>query len=255
MFRHTLSLRQSMPVHYFNGMNKVLVLLLILSAIFSLSGQVRYDYQWILWNYNHIDFRGPEVLANLISQPIFIVGTGTYSTSICNENGDLLFYTGGCYVLNAAHKIMVNGDSINSDYSHDLWCEITGDFPIEQGNTIIPFPLSKNKYLIFNYDLQDLFGISGALPAPAHLFYHIVDMTLDEGLGAIVEKKRIAIADTLARGYLQAVRHANGEDWWIIFPEWNTNCYYVLTVTGEGVGALQKQCLGSIWSSDWSGPL
>ncbi|MDO8368948.1 MAG: hypothetical protein Q7T20_19275 [Saprospiraceae bacterium] len=30
-----------------------------------------------------------------------------------DQEGNLIFYTSGCYVVNAAHEIMENGDSIN----------------------------------------------------------------------------------------------------------------------------------------------
>jgi hypothetical protein len=148
---------------------------------------------------------------------------------------------------------MKNGDSITGNWVLQNWCDYN-DFPLKMNNTILPYPNNPKKYIIFNHDFVDPFGIGGPLPVPMHLYFHIVDMSLDNGLGEIVAKKQVALEDTIGRGYLQAVRHANGSDWWVIDPKWNSNCYFVLPVTSNGVGTFHTECLGKVWNNnDWSG--
>jgi len=206
------------------------------------TGQVKHDYQWVLNQYNHLYFRSDTLVLDVLDYTVNH-GPGNYSTSICDQEGELLFYSGGCFILNKENEIMENGDSINSEYAYIDFCGF-GDFPTRQNNTIIPLPDNDQRYIYFNLDIHI---INIALPAPLHLYYHIIDMNEDSGLGAIVEKKQIAISDTLARGYVQAVRHANGMDWWVIASERNSNCYYILPVTQAGVGIPEKQCIGGIW--------
>lgn len=223
-------------------MKKYLTLLIFLSFVFSLFGQVQHDYQWVLDRFVLMDFREDSLQLSALND-VTSFGSGDYCTSICNGEGELLFYSGGCYIINSQHEIMENGDSINSGYAYLDFCN-DGDFPMRLNNTIIPYPQSDQKYIYFNLDINI---ISGMLPAPLHLYYHVVDMDMDGGLGAVVEKKQVAVSDTLGRGYVQAARHANGTDWWVIATEWNSNCYYVIPVSGNGVGMPEKQCLGGVW--------
>ncbi|MCO6493491.1 MAG: hypothetical protein J5I98_34035, partial [Phaeodactylibacter sp.] len=44
------------------------------------------------------------------------------SQAICDKEGNLLFYTNGCAVLNREHEVMPNGDTLN----HSSFKEITG---------------------------------------------------------------------------------------------------------------------------------
>lgn len=233
-------------------MIKYFTIFLVFLPIISFT-QDGYGKQWVFWNFNRINFNNDTVIVDVVAPTEFEVATGCFPTSICNKDGELLFSTGGCYVLNKENQVMLNGDSINSDFSHASWCEISGDFPISQGATILPYPNNNNQYLIFNYDLQDPFGTGSSLPVPLHLIYHVVDMTEDNGLGAVVEKKQIAIQDTLDRGYLTSVRHNNGQDWWLIAPKWNSNCYHILPVTKDGIGQSEIQCLGEIWNDKTGG--
>ncbi|HLP94603.1 MAG TPA: T9SS type A sorting domain-containing protein [Saprospiraceae bacterium] len=230
-----------------------LTYIIVLVSTISLFGQAKHDFQWVMNNYNWLDFRNDSVVSGILPDPNPNLNPGDYSTSICDSVGTLLFYTGGCYVLNAKNQIMMNGDSITGNWALQSWCG-NNDFPFRMNNTIIPFPNSTNKYIIFNHNFVDLFDLSGPLPVPTHLYFHVVDMSLDNGLGGIIAKKQIAIEDTLSRGYLQAVRHANGVDWWVIDPKWNSNCYFVLPVTSNGVGTPYTECLGKVWdNNDWSG--
>lgn len=189
-------------------------------------------------------------MVNLIANPDIYLDPGDFATSICDKNGNLLFYTGGCYVLNRENAIMLNGDSITSDYALQYWCAYN-DFPMRQNNTALPYPNDTDKYVIFNYNIED--PIATELPIPTNLYYHVVDMKGDNGLGAIVQKKQVIVEDTLTRGYLQAVRHSNGTDWWVVAPEWNSNCYFVTPLTEQGVGTWHRSCAGQVWGNGGGG--
>jgi Secretion system C-terminal sorting domain len=230
-----------MPVFNIDEMRKIILPFLILYAL-QLIGQSKHDYQWVLDRFVLMDFREDSLQLSILSNTTDY-GSGDRSTSICDDEGVLLFYSGGCFIINAEHEIMENGDSINSDYAYSGFC-YDGDYPFPQSNTIIPFPQDGQKYIYFNLDIHI---IEGTLPSPLNLYYHIVDMDMGGGLGAVTEIKQVAVNDTLSRGYVQAVRHANGVDWWVVAAELNSNCYYVIPVTSNGVGLPEKQCLGGVW--------
>jgi hypothetical protein len=51
-------------------------------------------------------------------------------------------------------------------------------------------------------------------------YYSIIDMEMDGGNGAVLSSNNI-----LSDGHLEpftAVRHGNGRDWWLVFPEYGT---------------------------------
>lgn len=213
--------------------------------------QSKYDHQWVFNNHNNLIFNEDSLVVNLITNPDIYLDPGDFATSICDKNGNLLFYTGGCYVLNRENLIMMNGDSITSDFAFQSWCAYN-DFPMWQNNTILPYPNDIEKYVIFNCNLENPLAPEG-LPVPTHLYYHVVDMEEDTGLGAIVQKKQIIVEDTLTGGYLQAVRHSNSIDWWVIAPEWHSNCYFVIPLTTQGVGNYHRSCEGQVWGNDGGG--
>ena len=71
-------------------------------------------------------------------------------------------------------------------------------------------------------------------------------MAKDAGFGAVVLKNQIAVFDTFARANIQAVKHANGEDWWVVIPKSHSNCYFLVPVTSEGVQSAQLKCAGKV---------
>ncbi len=210
------------------------------------NAQNLYDQIWVFDKYIIFDF-STEPPTITLENPTPWLGPGDFCTSICDQYGELQFYSGGCFVGNRLHEVMENGDSINSDFSYTGWCNY-GDFPIIQSNTIVPLPSDSTKYLLFNLDM------SPNNLSPQHLYCHTIDMTQDGGLGSVIEKKKIAVAyDFLVSGSVSAARHNNGYDWWVVTPKYNSNCYFVVPVTKDGVGAPQERCAGMAFSIADSG--
>ena len=230
---------------------KVNILIIVLLIIgISLKAQNKYGYQWHFTNHNIMDFRNNTLLLDII-QPSPFYNTGNFSSNICDkETGELLFVSGGCYVLNKKFNIIKNGDSINSQLTYTSWCRVNagdGTFPMYQNNIILPYPDSSSKYFLFNLDF-DTINSPKLVLLPFHLYSNIIDISRENGLGEVIEKKKVIINDSLSTGgYLTAVRNKNDKDWWIIVPKWKTNCYFVIPVTSSGVGIPIKQCIGLNW--------
>lgn len=225
-----------------------------------LMAQDKYDANWIIGHdTSFFDTKGDAVVVGFNGQnrEIFHINTvDSFSvegsnTSMNDINGNLLFYSNGCYIVNAAHEIMENGDSINPGWMEQFYCPYGGSIYV-QGVLSIPVPGTEHLFYLFNIDMQrtrfDIPGYRGY--APQHLLYHVVDMSQDDGLGAVVQKNQITIQDTLARAGLHAAKHANGKDWWVIMPEIHSNCYYKILVTKDGLGEPIKQCIGKVWDDD-----
>jgi len=153
------------------------------------------------------------------------------SSSICDSNGNLQLYAGSktitginIAVFNKQHHLMLNGDSINGNYS------------ITQGALILPYPNNFNKYLLFSIGTIDSNPVN-------HLLFSIIDMNLDGGLGSVVQKN-ILLADTVTEKMI-AVRHANGRDWWVIAHKDNSNEYITYIIEPNGLKGPFRQSIGT----------
>lgn len=145
-----------------------------------------------------------------------MLSTDEGCSSICDANGNLLFYSNGEIIFNRNHQIMQNGTGL------------AGHFSTTQSALIVPQPLSSNLYLIFTVGAEA--GLNGAANG---LSYSIIDMELDNGNGAVIEKNIQLLSYTTEKQ--TAVRHANGRDIWIVTHLFESNAFYSFLLTCDGV--------------------
>jgi hypothetical protein len=228
-------------------MKIIISILNILVCSNYLYSQDKYDYQWVLDKYILMDFRNNTLNVSKMGH-VSDKEIGNNCTSICDKNGNLMFSTGGCYIMNRNNGIMKNGDSITSKYAYSNWCS-KNESPFLQSTLILPFPEDSLKYIAFNLDVQ---LDTTLLPPqiPLNLLYHVIDMSKEGGLGAVTENRKIAISDILSRSGIQAARHSDGKNWWLIAPKFKSNCYYVFSITSRGVQAPSQECIGHKWNED-----
>lgn len=220
-----------------------------------LSGQL-HDYFWVLGEDNggetyfiegnSIDFRTQLLL---IQQESLYLEMHTTMASICDAEGNLQFYTNGCKIANWQHELMENGNGINPGEVHDIQC-VNEDYPWRgqytagrQSALVLPLPSTENIYYLFHKGIEYTETAIPSIP----LYYTKINMTLNNGLGSVEEKNIIITEQELHYGQLTAVKHANGQDWWIFSPGTKfTNEYYRFLFTENGViDTFATQSLGS----------
>ena len=173
---------------------------------------------------------------------------------ISDTLGNLLFYSNGCCVSNSLNDTMFNGDSLNpSDCTTDH-C-LYGSTIID-GNIVIPDPGNNQRYYLF-HETCDYSILVNSLYHPSKLYYSIIDMEEQGGLGAIVEKNVVIVdpggAIGLDVGFLTSTRHANGRDWWVVCHGLHNNLFYLLLVTPSGVQGPITQSIGPSGLNDGMG--
>lgn len=126
--------------------------------------------------------------------------------SVCNTNGQLLFYTNGERVWDQANNFMQNGFSI---------CTFS-TASTTQGALIVPIPDSSSKFYIFSLTAIE----NGS--AWGRLYYSVVDMSLNNGLGAVVAGRKEILVDTGLQENMTAVAGKNCNIW-------------LLTISKQGV--------------------
>lgn len=229
---------------------KYLFSLVFLFSIFALHGQSKYDYHWTIgYDTSLLDPGGDVILMDFNASPVSVqtlktvdkFSSGFSTSTMSDAEGNLIFYTNGCYVVNAMHEKMENGDSINPGINQQYCCPYGGSCNFG-GAISIPWPDSPQLYLLFVNDYAaNLFPDGGA---PLHLYFNVIDMGKAGGLGAVTLKNQVAIDDTMSTNSIEACRHANGRDWWVLIPKSRSNCYFLVPVTPEGVGIPKLVCTG-----------
>lgn len=169
------------------------------------------------------------------------------NTSYCDNNGALLFYSNGIYVANKLDEKIENGDSLNAGFFQYVWDPIISYYGYRTGQGIIalPNPANETQYFIL-HSYMDTFW-TGQLYAHK-LYLTVLDMQENAGHGKVVSKNQSLIEDTLG-WEVNAMRHANGRDWWMLVQQRNTNCYYRVLVDESGPHALPGYtCTGNVIS-------
>ena len=133
------------------------------------------------------------------------------ATSICDTAGNLEFYACtkgnnwniGGRIFNSNDNLMQGGDSIyGENWYHEL--------------TIIPKPASNNIYYLFSIGI--VFNTPG-------FYYSVIDMSLNGGLGAVVQKN-VQLNSFKNADCVTAIKHGNGRDWWVISKTNNSSTYF-----------------------------
>ncbi|TSA50188.1 MAG: T9SS C-terminal target domain-containing protein [Sphingobacteriales bacterium] len=142
------------------------------------------------------------------------------AASISDSSGNLLFYTNGFTVWNRNHEVMLNGDSLKCSYT------------VTNGVIILPYPQHDSLYYIF---YQNEF---------TSLYYSVVNINLDGGLGAIIQlRKNIPlISGNNLSEKLGAVKHGDGRDWWVIGHDAQYNGFFKFLITPDTI-------IGAIWQN------
>ena len=230
-------------------MKPLLTLLIFLLAQNILSAQYRYDDNWVLAQNKEgilLSFSGDSL--RVLPIPYMNMRMVEASVTMSDSAGKLQFYSNNCFIANAEHQEMDNGNDLGPGVIQKYYCP-TGGNPMNQSAIVLPDPSRQDRYLYFHLDLQqyNIGQPGGSQSAPLHLLLSTVDMQENNGLGKLVDKNVTVVSDTLSWSALAAVRHANGRDWWLICAEYLTNCYYKILVDTGGVHLQDKQCIGQEW--------
>ncbi len=173
------------------------------------------------WGTLLLDFSDPNNAA-LIEKQEYDMNIDNTNSSFCDSLGYLLFYTNGEKIYNKNHKLMENGNGLVGSGNGQ------GYF-VPHGTIILPYPGHAERYFLLAVESSP----SG--PWGLKLFSHEIDLSQDNGLGKVVDKRHLLVADTMAWGKLAAVKHANGRDWWFVVPPYHANKYIIGLLDPTGI--------------------
>lgn len=152
------------------------------------------------------------------------------TTVVTDPDGALLFYSNAGSIYNRNHVVMAGGSGLTGN-----------DSAIQ---TVAAFPAvgSMNRYFVVTTN-------ASGLSAGGRLYYSEVDMSLANGLGAVVAgRKNIAFgAATSSSEALAAVPTADGTGFWAITTKYNST--QVLAYRFDGTGLVSQTPVTSTVSS------
>ena len=147
---------------------------------------------------------GPVALTNSAMNQV--EGVATMSDS----NGNLLFYTDGITIYNRNHQIMSNGSGLLSNSSNT------------QAAFVVPFPGNPDQYFVIT---------------PNPYYYSIVDMTLDNGNGAVIPTAKNILLSNETSEKITGLLASNQRDIWLITYAFGQMRFNVYKITPSGINA------------------
>jgi len=164
------------------------------------------------------------------------------NASICDTAGNLLFYTNGIYIANALNEPMENGMGLAAG-PEGIPSQGAYGYILTQGAIILPAPEHDHLYYLLHAD-KHLTPSQNSLQS-SNLFFSMVDMTLQGGLGEVTIKNNILLSEALDMGRITTTRHANGRDWWLLSRSYGTNQYHRIMLGPNGLSVVGQQFVGN----------
>lgn len=143
------------------------------------------ENKWAFGNHAGLDFSSGTPVAFQTAMQ----GFGEGEASVCDPvTGQLLFYTEGSFVWDRNHNLMPNGSDLTGLASVTSY-SVTSS--ASQGALIIPMPGNTQQYYVFSLTSMEQNGVGNA----GKLYYSIVDMSLNGGMGDVVPNKKGVFVD------------------------------------------------------------
>lgn len=218
-----------------------------LLAIIELSGQ-GYNHNWLIGYNSGLDTNvvTNNAILSFDANSINVAPTNfkmpfrAAQGNISDANGNLLMVSNGCWIADATLDTMQNGGGLNPNPFTSTWCDNVTGIPFPHSNVIVPYPGDSSKYVLFHQTGTDNVNLKSS-----YLYYSVIDMNLNGGLGGVIagQKNLVALQAGLNPG-LAVCKHANGRDWWIVAFKDSSDIVYKFLLSPSGVSAPVQQVLG-----------
>ena len=214
------------------------------------------DYTWLLGyepgggfdpdsniGFSHIQFDEG------IPQSYYLNGSGSMlltNASISHpETGELLAYTDGCRIFNRQFEQMINGDSINFGKTWSQYCtNFFGVTYYPSINTALFLPRPGHPDEVYLIHAKDTITKQSTYWMDKIYASTISFKTFPNGF--VKKKNKLIFTGQIKECEMHAVKHANGMDWWLFFPQYQTNSYFKFLVQADTVLLFDTQAIGPI---------
>jgi hypothetical protein len=149
--------------------------------------------------------------------------------TFCNKNtGELIFASNGWRLVNGDEQIV----------SHKLWFSNmphpggpdSTNVSNNAGPLFLTHPGDSTKAYLFYGQLWNYTVQSSNYKMDKYFTYALLDIPTK----TLISKNHIVLSDTSSRSDMQACRHANGRDWWLLKGRYNNMEFHTFLITSEG---------------------
>jgi len=227
--------------------NKTIIFILLFLTGYGFSSAQKHDFNWVLGTSpfagDLLNFKGYSLNISLISKTVpFNITNSTISST----SGEYVLSFNGWGIQDRGFSLMENSDSLFLGSIPALYHN--SGAPFIKGSIALPSQKDTNILLLIYWDFRG-YSYMPDTPsvAPFHLYMAKIDKSGNGGLGKVIKKNILLIADTLANAGITATKHANGRDWWVVVPEIVSNRYHTLLISNDIVAQSYSQPIGVFW--------
>lgn len=155
-------------------------------------------------------------------------GDEGYASVADPNTGALLFYSDGGKCFNVNGAVMANGNGLLGN--------ATSGYTTAQGVCIVPVPGQNKKYYLFSLES----GLDAV--TPVKLYYSIVDMSLNNGLGDVVTgSKNILLENNTVLSEAMVAIPGNNCDIWLMLHKASAPTFKAYHITTAGINPTPVQ--------------
>ncbi len=198
--------------------NITLFITIILLTVSTVNAQnKRQNNNWVFGRGAAVEFNNGNITPkfNMFSSAEACASLSNPST------GELMCYTNGVSIMDKNGSLFQNGDSLNGNESST------------QGALFLPHPTLDNHYLLFT---TPFFATTGK-----GLYYSVINMNLNNGLGGIVVSQKNIL---LYSNVVEALTYTYNNDssgYWVLTHERSSNTFLSFEINKNGIGINVKK--------------
>lgn len=241
-------------------MRFTLLLILIPTFIWS---QSKYDYNWPLGYFSNVNdstsFFGNVVTFSESSVGVKELNLGIrlnqYLGCISDKEGELLFYTNGCQVVDADGVLLENGDSINVNSDFWEWDCVDGfvSYTGPQEVIVLPSLTEDDEYKILHRSIDFLYENTDTFTAHVRTLSETTIVNTSNSLHVINKNIPVMTEVSMVDRNFKAVMNDSRNGWWLLMHKMNTNTTWITSYDEEGVTVRDSVDLGPVLTSQDAG--
>ena len=225
-----------------------IVILICFSSLFTLHAQ-QYDKHWIVgWNgikqptgwsnisfgISHFTFDDNDSLTMNIDS--FNMKFNNCNVTISDSTGKLLFYTNGVTIRNMHNEVFEYGDSLGWGwYMRDVR---PAELAVGRYFPMTALCLPTDSYTRFNYYYLYIDSVPWHLYNATKLLMASIDVKNEK----LVFKDSVVFESQVAS--ITATKTADSKGWWLMLPEYETNCFKQVLIDSLENIAISNKCNG-----------
>lgn len=158
---------------------------------------------------------------------------------INNENGRLILISNGMEIQDGDGVVIEDTINFSPWWNERIGVNnnqvVTKGMAWNQSSLCLDLPGQSEEYLIFSQIYDHVNDYS------TRVQYARIDLDDGSGVPRVVARDIVILSDSLSQGGMNACKHANGRDWWLLFPTVYANKWHTFLVQPDTIEFVNTQ--------------